>query len=154
MFDYATPQFTRAGPTIRWSERIIPLSHANHQCGRVAWTPAPQAVPVESQLESRAVEFLTGFDGLIGIFSQPFTIHLADSRRTYTPDLLAVFCRLSRTLQSLGFALWTVIEVKPAELAALHAAAIAARLKLVRELLGFATVCLTERELGQGRALQ
>lgn len=136
---------------IRWSLRDIPLSHGKHVCGRVAWTPPPQSVPVESDLEAQAVAFFSQQPDLVAIHAQPFTINYSDhgAPRRYTPDLLLVYNRLSRVLVQLGFQRWTVVEVKAASLLDANREDIARRLAAVRALLGFATVLLTERELGQ-----
>jgi len=108
-------------------------------------------VPVESDLEAEAVAFFTQQPDLAAIHSQPFTINYSDhgAPRRYTPDLLVVFNRLSRVLVQLGFQRWTVVEVKAASLLDANREDIARRLAAVRTLLGFATVLLTERELGQ-----
>ena len=136
---------------IRWSLRDIPLSHGKHVCGRVAWTPPPQSVPIESDLEAQAVAFFSQQSDLAAIHAQPFTITYSDqgSPRRYTPDLLIVYNRLSRVLVQLGFQRWTVVEVKAASLLDTNHEDITRRLAAVRALLGFATVLLTERELGQ-----
>ena len=136
---------------IRWSLREIPLSYGKHVCGRVAWTPPPQSVPVESDLEAQAVAFFTQQPDLAAIHAQPFTITYSDhgAPRRYTPDLLLVYNRLSRVLVQLGFQRWTVVEVKAASLLDANREDITRRLAAVRALLGFATVLLSERELGQ-----
>ena len=131
---------------IRWSHRDIPLAHAPHLCGRVAWTPPPQSIAVESDLEDQIVHGLLGQSGLIAVMSQPFTLRYwrHGRRHRYTPDLLAVFSRVPRLLTRLGFGRWTVIEVKPAEYLISDFDEIQARLHAVRSALGFAAVCLTE----------
>ena len=140
---------------VRWSHRDIPLSHASHLCGSVAWTPPAQSVLVESQLEARVLSFLLGFPSLRGVHSQPFTLvfRLGARRLRYTPDFLVVYARVSAALRKLGFDHWTVVEVKPASRLDTDAAQITERLQAIRDLLGFATVCLTERDLRSGRAL-
>lgn len=145
------PAASTKDAAIHWSLRDIPLSHGKHVCGRVAWTPPPQSVPVESDLEAEAVAFFTQQPDLAAIHAQPFTINYSDhgAPRRYTPDLLVVFNRLSRVLVQLGFQRWTVVEVKAASLLDANREDIARRLAAVRTLLGFATVLLTERELGQ-----
>jgi hypothetical protein len=138
---------------IQWSHRDIPLSHGAHLCGRVAWTPSPQSVAVESQLEAQAVDFLTSHPHLIAVHSQPFSLRYWDGKRLlrYTPDFLVVYKRLSRSLLKLGFERWTVIEVKPSSHWASHRIEVARRLQAVHDLMGLATVCLTELELLPGR---
>ena len=145
------PAASTKDAAIRWSLRDIPLSHGKHVCGRVAWTPPPQSVPVESDLEAEAVAFFTQQPDLAAIHAQPFTINYSDhgAPRRYTPDLLVVFNRLSRVLVQLGFQRWTVVEVKAASLLDANREDITRRLAAVHALLGFATVLLTERELGQ-----
>jgi hypothetical protein len=139
---------------IRWSYRDIPLSHAKHVCGRVAWTPPPQAVPVESQLEAQVLDFLIRHRHLVAVHSQPFTLRYWDGQqlRQYTPDFLVVYDPVSRALIKLGFEPWTVVEVKPSSRRDAHPSELARRLQAVHDLLGLGAVCLTERDLQPGRA--
>lgn len=90
------PAASTKDAAIHWSLRDIPLSHGKHVCGRVAWTPPPQSVPVESDLEAEAVAFFTQQPDLAAIHAQPFTINYSDhgAPRRYTPDLLVVFNRI------------------------------------------------------------
>lgn len=138
---------------VRWSYRDIPLSYGAHQCGRVAWTPSPQSVGVESQLEASVARFLIQQPRLIALHSQPFTLSYLDSgtSRRYTPDFLAVYDRVPPALRRLGFARWTVVEVKPQSDLDSQTAQVTRRLTAVREQLGLAAVCLTDRDLAAGR---
>ncbi len=132
---------------IAWSARTIPLSRARHACGRVPWQPAATAIDVESDLEARATRLLTRERGLVALHSQPFTLFYRDGcrRRRYTPDLLAVFDRLSPSLVRLGFGRWTVVEIKPESKLDEVAEDLARHHRAVREQLGFATAIITER---------
>ena len=138
---------------IRWSYRDIPLSHASHAPGRVAWMPPPQSVPVESRLEAKVLAFLVSHANLAAVHSQPFTLTYKDggNTRTYTPDFLVVFTRVPKTLRLLGFDRWTAVEVKPACHLDSQNSDVPRRLQAVRDRLCFATVCLTERDLPSGR---
>lgn len=141
-------------PAVRWSARDIPLSHARHICGRVAWTPPPQSIPVESRQEAFALAFLLAQPDLVAVQAQPFTLSYMDGGepRRYTPDFLVIYDRLSRVLTHLGFGLWTVVEVKPVARLQDEGPHILRRLEVIHATLGFAAVCLTEREMGEGRA--
>lgn len=131
---------------VMWSARRIPLSYANHSPGLVPWTPPPQSVPVESQLEARALKFVLRHPDLRAVHAQPFTLRYEDDGvlHQYTPDLLVVFDQVPRVLRRLGFHRWTVLEVKPHELCG---RAVDARLDAVHNHLGLATVALTDRDL-------
>jgi hypothetical protein len=139
---------------IRWSHRKIPLSYARHRCGRVAWTPEPQSIPVESKLEADLLAYLMVQGDLLAVHSQPFTLSYQDAgiTRRYTPDFLLVFDRLTRQLVRWGFAPWTVVEIKPATDLERHIAEVKRRLEAVHAQLGLAAVCLTETHLPTGRA--
>lgn len=139
--------------TVRWSLREIPLSHGKHVCGRVAWTPPTQSVPVESDLEAQAIAFFARHSGLVAIHAQPFTLRYLDGScvRRYTPDFLVVYDRLSSAIVRMGFQKWTVVEVKSSSLVDVDASSVDRRLEAVRSVLGLATVLLTEQQLGQGR---
>lgn len=145
---------SRRDAGIQWSHRNIPLSYGKHVCGRVAWTPEPQSIAVESQLESQVLAFLIQQGHLVAVHSQPFTLSFmdGDTRRTYTPDLLVVYDRLSGQLLRWGFTPWTVVEVKPATLRDSQAQDIRRRLEAVHQQLGMAAICLTDADLPSGRA--
>ncbi len=139
---------------IQWSHRDIPLSYGKHRCGRVAWTPEPQSIAVESKLEADVLDFLVQQGHLVAVHSQPFTLSFQDGykRRSYTPDFLLVYDRLSGQLLRWGFAPWTVIEVKPAAFRDRDLLDIRRRLHAVHQQLGMAAVCLTDADLPMGRA--
>ncbi|WP_156969856.1 hypothetical protein [Arenimonas malthae] len=145
---------SRMDGAIRWSAREIPLSHGRHVCGRVAWTPPTQSVPVESDLEANAIAFFSRHAGLVAIHAQPFTLRYADDQgvHRYTPDFLVVYDRVTRAIVRLGFRRWTVVEIKSTSLLKRDPDAVSCRLAAVRRLLGFATVVLTECHLRTGRA--
>ena len=149
-----TAPASREDAGIKWAHRTIPLSYAKHVCGRVAWTPEPQSIAVESELESQVLAFLIQEGHLIAVHSQPFTLSFVDggARRAYTPDFLVVYHRLSARLKRWGFGPWTVIEVKPASFVDGNAQDIHLRLKAVEQLLGLAAVCLIDAHLPTGRA--
>lgn len=139
-------------PAIAWCARRVPLSYGRHVTGQVSITLAQCVVAYESQLERDAIVFLASRCGLQFLQSQPFTLHYAhgDRRYRYTPDLLVVLHPVPVLLRRLGFGAWTVVEVKPyADLEA-HRETIVARLAHVAQATGFATTCLTEREIGRG----
>ena len=145
---------SRSDALIHWSKRDIPLSHANHVCGRVAWTPPPQSIPVESRQEAFVLGFLLHQPDLVAVHAQPFTLSYQDNGQPhqYTPDFLVVYDHLSRRLIHLGFGRWTVIEVKPLAKLLTELPQVLRRLEVVHATLGFAAVCLTERDLSEGRA--
>ena len=134
---------------VQWANRTIPLSHGHHVPGRVAWTPKPQSVSVESRLEAQVLGFLLLNPHLVAIHSQPFTLSVWDGQkhRRYTPDFLVVVDRLSRAIVRMGFGYWTIVEVKPARRLAREGERIAAHMHVIHELLGFSTVCFTENDL-------
>lgn len=140
-------------PHVAWRPRRIPLSYARHVAGEVPLPIVMRAVPYESQLEHDAIVFLSAFQGLRFLHSQPFTVSYGDAgrRRRYTPDFLAVFDPLAVVLRRRGFATWTVIEVKPSERLDADRAEIEARLHAVARATGMATVVLTERDVRPGR---
>jgi hypothetical protein len=140
---------------IQWAHRDIPMSHGHHVPGRVAWTPQPQSVPVESRLESEVLGFLLLNPHLVAIHAQPFTLSWWDGQkhRRYTPDFLVVLDRLTGAIVRLGFGYWTVVEVKPARKLLREGHRIAMNLHAIHELLGFSVVCFTEENLPARRAL-
>lgn len=149
-----SPAPSHQDAAIHWSERDIPLSYGNHRCGRVAWAPEPQSIPVESKLESEVLDYLIHQGHLVAVHSQPFTLSYLDGDRLhrYTPDFLLVYDRLTGQLLRWGFAPWTVVEVKPASYRDSHRFDVRRRLDAVHDQLGFAAVCLTDADLLQGRA--
>jgi hypothetical protein len=142
-----------SSPTLRvsWSSRKIPPAQGRHTCGRVTLEPAAYSVDYESHLEREAIGFLRASPGFQFLQSQPFTLHfhLDDAWGRYTPDLVAVFSSVSGSLRRLGFERWTVVEVKPWARFQVDRAAIVARLQMIRQVLGFAVVCLTERHIAR-----
>ena len=148
---FASPASRQDAPSILWAHRKIPLAYGRHQCGRVAWTPQPQSIPVESQLESDWLTYLMHEGHLVAVHSQPFSLMYVEDGvpHRYTPDLLCVFDRLSRALLRLGFDYWTAVEVKPASRA--DTDVVRRRLQAVHDQLGLATLCLTERGLPERR---
>jgi hypothetical protein len=137
------------GGSVLWSARSIPLSYAKHSPGLVPWTPPPQTVPVESQLEARALKFVLSHPGVRAVHAQPFTLPFDDDGEPahYTPDLLVVFDHVPRVLRRMGFDRWTVIEVKPARLCG---RAVDVRLAAVHAQLGLRAVALSERDIVGG----
>lgn len=142
-------------PKVLWSRRDIPLSYAKHVCGRVPWSPPQQSVPVESDLEAKALDLMVRQPFLRAVHAQPFTlmVDIDGQRMRYTPDFLVVYDRLNPWLRRHGFGRWTVIEVKPAAKLARDREKILARLQCVRDCLGLAALVLTEHDVIQGRVL-
>lgn len=137
---------------IAWQVRRIPMSYGRHCPGQMTLAPRACTVAFESRLEHDVIAFLAGFSGFRFVASQPFTLQFVTDgkRRHYTPDLLAVIDPIAAVLRRLGFAHWTVVEVKPADRYATHGEEIRSRLEHVTRVTGFAAVCLTERQIKQG----
>jgi hypothetical protein len=137
---------------VEWQVRRIPLSYGKHSPGQLAVVPRPFSVPFESLLERDAIAFLSARPGFRFVAAQPLTISYVEKgvSRRYTPDLLVVFDPVGESLKSLGFKKWTIVEVKPASMAARDAAAIRERLDRVSRMTGLAGVCLTDEVIERG----
>lgn len=95
--------------------RRIPVSRSAHIRGYEPIGGGRPAVAFESLLERQFIRALARFPEVRDIASQPLTVHYhydAVACR-YTPDLLVVLHTVPAALETLGFGLRTLIEVKP-----------------------------------------
>lgn len=110
------------------------------------------SVAFESLLERRVIRELTCFPELLDIRAQPMTVRysLDGKLRKYTPDLLVVLRDLPAELETLGFGLRTIIEVKAAGLLALDRERLELGIRALRKARPEPIVLLTERDLDVG----
>ena len=78
------------------------------------------SVAFESLLERRVIRSLACFPELLDVRAQPLTVRysIGGKLRQYTPDLLVVLEDVPPNLETLGFGLRTIIEVKTSALLA------------------------------------
>lgn len=110
------------------------------------------SVAFESLLERRVIRKLASFPELLDIRAQPLTVRysLGGKFRRYTPDLLVVLREVPQELETLGFGLQTIVEVKAASLLVSDRDRLELGIRALRKARLEPFVLLTERDLDAG----
>ena len=101
--------------SVEWGARRIRPSHSRHLTGRFPLGRGRGSVPFESGMERDVMGWLTSYDGLVDLKSQPVTVEawVVEEKIIYTTDIHVEYDPLPRSLADFGFGTRTLIEVKP-----------------------------------------
>lgn len=133
------------------SRRIRPTK-GGHIRGYEPLGPGRASVAFESLLERQVIRELSRFPELLDIRAQPLTVrYILDGKlRRYTPDLLVVLREVPVALESLGFGLRTIVEVKAAALLASERDRLELGIGALRNARPEPFVLLTDQDLAAG----
>lgn len=101
--------------SVEWGVRKIRPSHSSHLTGRFPLGRGRGSVQFESGKERDVMGWLTDYNGMRDLKSQPVTVQawVNEEKLTYTTDIYVEYDPVPASLADLGFGHKTLIEVKP-----------------------------------------